>query len=62
MSAILSAVLCSTVADGIGNALYEIFARIAICGFSVISVFGIMFFDSRQMSDMLKYASRLMQA
>ncbi|MBR3996218.1 MAG: polysaccharide biosynthesis C-terminal domain-containing protein [Clostridia bacterium] len=37
----------------------KLFFRIAVCGFSVMSVFSILFFDSERLSETLRYGKRL---
>lgn len=59
LTAFLSVVLVSVIPEDIPSLPIAIAARVFACLFSVISVFGIMFFDAGQLRDSVRYAARL---
>lgn len=60
LSFMMSSALCSRIFVGPFSMAWAITLRILLCTLSVLSVFAIMFFDTRSMRDALSYGVRLM--
>ena len=58
MAFVLSAILCFC-SRGLFDGLINILFRFLVCGFSTLSVYSIMFFDSKKFHEALRYSRRM---